>query len=404
MIKHLIFKGIFFIAIFAAFCGFAQQRNSLIEPNHKEIPYESPFFNKSLEANFVIKDRFGIAPMTIQFKDMSPGEPAGWTWSFGDGASDTVKNPLHTYDVPGTYTVKLTVVKDGVSSTLTRENYIVVSTGGACDTIAYPLQGDYTYYEIIENGSGYVSGNNSYGDLAKASFFDGFDPESMLLGGVFEFAIAKPSLASTIPVKFVAWERDADLGTPSGMLAETFVPITQIVQESGFGWSTLVFFDGPPAVNSSFFLGLELPQTPGDTLALYTNFDGDSETGNGWEQHDNGNWYPYSNAQFSWDVELDHAIFPLICQTTGISNHYLDEQVLIYPIPTSDKINLMLLDPSFKTGRLIIYDISGRVVYQHGRELSLSESINVSTLNEGVYFLMLEIDGVAIYQKIMISK
>lgn len=404
MIKHLIFKGIFFIAIFAAFCGFAQQRNSLIEPNHKEIPYESPFFNKSLEANFVIKDRFGIAPMTIQFKDMSPGEPAGWTWSFGDGASDTVKNPLHTYDVPGTYTVKLTVVKDGVSSTLTRENYIVVSTEGACDTIAYPLQGDYTYYEIIENGSGYVSGNNSYGDLAKASFFDGFDPESMLLGGVFEFAIAKPSLASTIPVKFVAWERDTDLGTPSGVLAETFVPITQIVQESGFGWSTLVFFDGPPAVNSSFFLGLELPQTPGDTLALYTNFDGDSETGNGWEQHDNGNWYPYSNAQFSWDVELDHAIFPLICQTTGISNHYLDEQVLIYPIPTSDKINLMLLDPSFKTGRLIIYDISGRVVYQHGRELSLSESINVSTLNEGVYFLMLEIDGVAIYQKIMISK
>jgi PKD repeat protein len=404
MTKQLILAGIFISIFITVFDGYSQRSNAALKSNPKVLTHDKSSTSRSPEANFLIKDRFGIAPMTVQFKDMSPGQPDKWTWAFGDGASDTVKNPLHTYTVPGTYTVKLTVVEDGVSSTLTRENYIVVSTEGACDTLAFPLSGDYTFYEIIENGSGYVSGNNSYGDLAKASYFDNFDPESMLLGGVFEFAIAKRSLASSVPVKFVAWEQDTDMGTPSGVLAEVSLPITLIEQEVGFGWPTLVFFDGPPAINAPFFLGLELPQSPGDSLALYTNFDGDSETGNGWEQHDNGNWYAYSNAQFSWGIELDHAIFPLICQTTGVSNHYLDEQILIYPIPASDKINLKLFDPSFKTGRLIIFDISGRMVYQHGQELSLSESINVSTLNEGVYFLMLEIDGVAKYQKIMIGK
>jgi PKD repeat protein len=404
MTKHLIFATIFISIIITAFDGYAQRHKAALKPNPIVLTHDKSLTSRSLEANFLVNDRFGIAPMIIQFKDMSAGQPEKWTWAFGDGASDTVKNPLHTYNESGTYTVKLTVVKDGVSATLTRENYIVVSTEGACDTLAFPLPGDYTFYEIIEDGSGYVSGNNSYGDLAKASYFENFDPESMLLGGVFEFAVSKRSLASSALVKFVAWEQDTDMGTPSGVLAETSLPITLIEQEVGFGWPTVVFFDGPPAINSPFFLGLELPQSPGDSLALYTNFDGDSETGNGWEQHNNGNWYAYSNAQFSWGIELDHAIFPLICQTTGISNHYLDEQILIYPVPAKDKLNVMLLDPNLGDVSLALLDISGRIVYEHSHRVSHSAIINVDLLREGVYFLKIEINGLLAFRKVVIGR
>lgn len=31
-----------------------------------------------------------------------------WSWSFGDGGGSTARNPDHTYDEPGTYTVTLT--------------------------------------------------------------------------------------------------------------------------------------------------------------------------------------------------------------------------------------------------------------------------------------------------------
>jgi gliding motility-associated-like protein len=45
---------------------------------------------------------------------------ASWNWNFGDGNSDTIENPLHTYTAPGTYTVQL----------------IVISSGGCTDTIS----------------------------------------------------------------------------------------------------------------------------------------------------------------------------------------------------------------------------------------------------------------------------
>ncbi len=48
-------------------------------------------------------------PMVIHFHDKSTGQITHWQWSFGDGATSTVENPLHTYAAGGTYFVCLTV-------------------------------------------------------------------------------------------------------------------------------------------------------------------------------------------------------------------------------------------------------------------------------------------------------
>ncbi len=47
-----------------------------------------------------------------------------WVWNFGDGATATTRNPgPHTYKLPGTYTVKLTMTtpvgKDAVQHSYT---------------------------------------------------------------------------------------------------------------------------------------------------------------------------------------------------------------------------------------------------------------------------------------------
>ncbi|MEL7060049.1 MAG: IPT/TIG domain-containing protein [Acidobacteriota bacterium] len=50
---------------------------------------------------------------TVQFTDTSTsqnGNIAVWGWDFGDGFGSLQQNPSHTYAVPGTYTVSLTVV------------------------------------------------------------------------------------------------------------------------------------------------------------------------------------------------------------------------------------------------------------------------------------------------------
>lgn len=59
----------------------------------------------------------GIYP-TIQFADMTLGNPTTWAWDFGDGNTSAAQNPSHTYTNPGTYTVCL-IVDDGCSSDTT---------------------------------------------------------------------------------------------------------------------------------------------------------------------------------------------------------------------------------------------------------------------------------------------
>jgi PGF-pre-PGF domain-containing protein len=68
----------------------------------------------------------GIAPLTVTFTDESTGNPTQWMWLFGDGGTSTVQHPVHTYTVPGTYSVILTATNRFGSDTAVMENYITV--------------------------------------------------------------------------------------------------------------------------------------------------------------------------------------------------------------------------------------------------------------------------------------
>ncbi len=383
------------------------QRNTAsmaVVPGIGQVLNHNPSESKDLVAGFITLKRFGTAPMTVQFKDISQGQPTEWNWNFGDGTSDTLKNPVHTYSEPGNYTIKLSVTNSTSSSSLTRNNYIVVAADGACDTLAYPLIGDYALYIISDNGAGYVSGNNSYGDLAKASYFGAIEPQSTLIGCIFDFAIAKRSLASDQPIKFKVWESNGINNSPGTLITQQEVSLSQIADEVSFGWPSMVFFDEPPSISNPFFAGVELPQNPGDTLALYTNLDGDVVAGNGWEQHDNGNWYPYSNSQFSWSIEIDHAIFPLMCQATGIQNHLFDNQVLVYPIPANDRINVALMEPAYYEASISVLDLTGRICFSQPDKFRSATTFNVSHLKSGIYILKIEMGSKVFYRKIMIER
>jgi len=69
----------------------------------------------------------GAVPLTVQFTDQSAGYPAYWHWSFGDGTISFERNPIHTYQTQGTYTVSLTVANEAGSDTVMRTDYIRVT-------------------------------------------------------------------------------------------------------------------------------------------------------------------------------------------------------------------------------------------------------------------------------------
>ncbi|MEW5923116.1 MAG: PKD domain-containing protein, partial [Candidatus Zixiibacteriota bacterium] len=62
-----------------------------------------------LDAAFTATPKAGIAPLTVQFTDMSPGLPDTWYWDFGDGETALEQNPLHQFDTSGIYNVFLRV-------------------------------------------------------------------------------------------------------------------------------------------------------------------------------------------------------------------------------------------------------------------------------------------------------
>jgi PKD repeat protein len=70
----------------------------------------------------------GKASLNVAFADTSTGTPTKWKWTFGDGTSSTTKNPTHKYSKAGSYTVALTSTNAAGSNTVTKTDYITVTT------------------------------------------------------------------------------------------------------------------------------------------------------------------------------------------------------------------------------------------------------------------------------------
>jgi|GEM_PF-6828948 len=74
----------------------------------------------------------GIAPLTVQFNSTVSGgvQPYYYSWDFDDSSTSAVSNPIHTFNLPGTYTVVLTVT-DSAGNTAT--DSIVITVTGTLD-------------------------------------------------------------------------------------------------------------------------------------------------------------------------------------------------------------------------------------------------------------------------------
>ncbi len=112
--------------------------------HHREAPTASP---QPPDANFTGSPTSGPGPLDVTFTNTSTGTaPLTYAWNFGDPGSggsntSTVKNPSHTYDDPGTYTVTLTVTNDFGANAQTRTGYITVLTPPDANFTGAPTSG-----------------------------------------------------------------------------------------------------------------------------------------------------------------------------------------------------------------------------------------------------------------------
>jgi hypothetical protein len=182
------------------------------------------------------------------------------------------------------------------------------------------------------------------------------------------------------------------------------LPISQLVEDVELEKTTFIFFNQQIALDGPFYLGVELPDIFGDTLALYTNYDGDPDVGNGWEQDSFENWYSYSDVQNSWGIHIDHAIFPVICQSTGINGLSYDDDLLIFPNPADDRIFVSSISSIPQKAIVSLYDFSGKLVSGTQQPGHLPFILNTSLLKEGMYVANVVMNDRVLNRKIIIKR
>ena len=97
-------------------------------------------FLETIHLKFTASDTVKTSPpFTITFNNQTPNSSNYiWQWQFGDGSVSYQKNPVHTYNSNGTYTVTL-IANDTVNhrqDTLMKQSYIQLSGAPACPAVA----------------------------------------------------------------------------------------------------------------------------------------------------------------------------------------------------------------------------------------------------------------------------
>jgi len=95
--------------------------------SQKAIVHIKPAY---INANFAADHIVGVEPFVVQFTDFSDGNPTTWRWDFNnDGQIDSYEqNPECTYLEPGIYTVSLSISDGTDSDTMTKTDYIKVTS------------------------------------------------------------------------------------------------------------------------------------------------------------------------------------------------------------------------------------------------------------------------------------
>jgi hypothetical protein len=149
---------------------------------------------------------------------------------------------------------------------------------------------------------------------------------------------------------------------------------------------TSVVFTSPVPAPVDFYVGVFLPAAEGDTVALMTNKDGESEPGIAWTLNANNEWLSYSSDP-RFLLRVSNAIFPVVKQN-NVGWDEVNEtsnKFIIYPNPASTTITMELpgITPT-KYTYLAIFNMSGQQLIQQQITKPITV-IDVSKLIRGLF-------------------
>ena len=281
-----------------------------------------------------------------------------------------------------------------------------------CDTLlpptaSLPCGDSLTYYGMGTDG--YVTGNDSYGDLEDAQKY--YNTTSGNITGVIAGLVAIKAATGTANVYAKVYGVNATTKGPSTLLGTSdAVAMSAISTTGGFQAFT---FSTPVAVTGNFFISIALPTTTGDTLVVFSTHEncngGDSLS---WEMFSDNSWnaFPSTN-NFGPSFNPDLVIYPILCHaSSGIVENFANgiklEQNQPNPATANTLIQYEIQNNSNVS--LKVYDITGREVIStnEGNQVAGNHSIviNAGNLQAGSYFYTLTVGNYSLTKKMIVTK
>ncbi len=239
-----------------------------------------------------------------------------------------------------------------------------------------------TNYTVTTGG--YVSGQNFYGDLAKADVFTVSNNNSTVDGTYIVFGTGVSSgTGQTATVK--VWS-DAG-GLPSTELGSATISYDSIAAYAANLTEMWVDFTPDIPVSAGpIYVGVEFSYNAGDTLSMVTCADGEIATGTAYELFSDGTWHAYSET-VSWGLNVTNVILPVICTATGINEATNVGGVKVFPNPAESLISVQVKKYDNSTVR--IFDVTGIEIY-NALLNEMNTTVDVSTFAAGLYLVKVE--------------
>ncbi|MEI8136347.1 MAG: T9SS type A sorting domain-containing protein, partial [Bacteroidota bacterium] len=335
---------------------------------------------------------------TLNFTDLSYGNPTTWQWTFtgGNPSTSTLTNPSVTYLTSGLFPVSFSITNANGTSVLTQTAYINVTASlilpytesflGAFPPNNWSLFDD-TQNQVIWQKSSTVGG---YSASSESAYFDNYNfsevgkRDAIITQNYNLVGVTNPKLYFD-----VAYARYDNVNFDSLAVGIS----TNCGQSYNIAYvkSGTVLATAPD--NTSFFIPTAT-QWRTDTVNL-SSYIGQPEVMVTFQNRGN-----YGNVVYLDNINLNASLI-----TTQINK--LSENLSgfnIYPNPAKEKITIGFNSQIDNLNAIIIRDNLGRIVYENNKPALVNEQIiDLSALAKGLYFISVESNKKTFTKKIILQ-
>jgi PKD repeat protein len=328
-------------------------------------------------------DQFIVCPnITINFSDLSFGNPTTWSWSFPGGTPSTAvsQNPSVAYPAPGIYAVTLTVGNANGNNSIKKTSYITVTSPQSLPISegfagAFPPV-QWTLFDDANDGVNWQL-NSSVGGYATSSectFFDNFDIDAT---GKYDELRTETFDLGTITQPVLTF--DVAYAPYGGQYMDTLAVL--VSTDCGINFTQLYLKGGPTLGTAAQNTNLFIPAATDwrtDTVNL-SAYAGQSEVLVAFK-----NIGHYGNAIYIDNIDL------LDKATSSINEQSDPFGISVFPNPTDQFVSVSVRAKENKTWNISLRNYLGQTVYTSVIENPgkvFSCVIDLSPFASGIYFV-----------------